>query len=563
MSDSTVSALAAAAWDTVEAAHPLHATAIGDRRFDDRLPPIDRAAVDSLIIELEALLARAGTIETAALTRDDRLTVAAVSDILRAERDASAADVWRWTVDPVEGPQVELLNVPSYHEVRNAAEADALVGRWAAMGPWLDHHTENVRTASREGLVSPATPVRHVIATLDELLARPIDDWPLMTPARRPVPGLSAVAATRLADAVEHAVRSGVRPALERHRSVLVEEILPIARSDDRPGLVHVPGGAASYERLVRAHTSLDLSPERIHQIGLDEVARIDQELASLGSMVLVAPTLADVQQRLRSDPALHFAAANEVFDTAARSLARAQEAIPEWFGRLPRAGCEVVAIPSHEAEHSTIAYYREPAADGSRPGQYYINTSHAGTRPRYEAEVLAFHESVPGHHLQLAIAQELDHLPPLRRHAGSTAYIEGWGLYTERLADEMGLYSGDLDHLGILSFDGWRACRLVVDTGMHALGWSRQQAIDYMLEHTALAANNVVNEVDRYISWPGQALAYKLGQLELLRLRAEGARALGPGFDLRRFHDAVLGEGALPLGALREHLEAWVASGG
>jgi uncharacterized protein (DUF885 family) len=222
-----------------------------------------------------------------------------------------------------------------------------------------------------------------------------------------------------------------------------------------------------------------------------------------------------------------------------------------------------VVAMPAHDAEHSTIAYYREPAADGSRPGQYYVNTSHAETRPRYEAEVLAFHESVPGHHLQLAIAQELVHLPPIRRHAGSTAYVEGWGLYTERLADEMGLYSGDLDRLGILSFDGWRACRLVVDTGLHALGWGRRQAIDFMLAHTALAGNNVVNEVDRYISWPGQALAYKLGQLELLRLRGEAERALGPAFDLARFHDAVLGEGALPLGALRGHVEGWIASGG
>ena len=212
--------------------------------------------------------------------------------------------------------------------------------------------------------------------------------------------------------------------------------------------------------------------------------------------------------------------------------------------------------MPAHEEKHSTIAYYREPAADGSRAGQYYINTHAPETRPRYEAETLAFHESVPGHHLQIAIAQELEHLPDFRRFWGSTAYIEGWGLYTERLSEEMGLLSGELDRFGVLSFDAWRASRLVVDTGIHALGWSRQAAIDFMAAHTALGLNNITNEVDRYIAYPGQALAYKTGQLELLRLRAEARERQGDRFEIRRFHDVVLGEGALPLPVLREVVE-------
>ena len=206
-----------------------------------------------------------------------------------------------------------------------------------------------------------------------------------------------------------------------------------------------------------------------------------------------------------------------------------------------------------HEEEHSTIAYYREPAADGGRPGRYYINTSLPETRPRYEAQALAFHESVPGHHLQVAIGQELTGLPTFRRHADVTAFVEGWGLYSERLANEMGLYAGDLDRMGMLSFDAWRACRLVVDTGMHALGWSRGQAIAFMTEHSALAVNNITNEVDRYLSLPGQALAYKIGQLEIRRIRGEAEAALGPRFDVRAFHDAVLGHGPLPLSTLRE----------
>jgi uncharacterized protein (DUF885 family) len=248
------------------------------------------------------------------------------------------------------------------------------------------------------------------------------------------------------------------------------------------------------------------------------------------------------------------------VFAKAVSALQRATEAIPGWFGRLPQAACEVVRMGPHEEEHSTIAYYRQPADDGSRPGQYYVNTAHPETRPRYEAEVLAYHESIPGHHLQIAIAAELVDLPAFRRHLGPTAFFEGWGLYTERLGDEMGLYSGDLDRIGMLSFDAWRASRLVVDTGLHAMGWTRRQAIDFMLEHTALAPNNIANEVDRYIVIPGQALAYKTGQLELLRLRAEARERLGAAFDIRAFHDAVLGNGAVALATLREVVETWTA---
>jgi len=236
---------------------------------------------------------------------------------------------------------------------------------------------------------------------------------------------------------------------------------------------------------------------------------------------------------------------------------------MPKAFGVLPKADCVVSIIPDYEAPFTTIAYYREPHYDGTKPGEYFVNTYQPETRPRFEFEALSWHEAIPGHHLQIAIAQELTGLPEFRRHLGPTAYFEGWGLYTERLSDEMGLYSGDLDRIGILSFDAWRACRLVVDTGMHALGWTRQAAIDFMLEHTALAENNIVNEVDRYIVMPGQALAYKIGQLEILRLRAEAKAALGDRFDIRAFHDTVLQQGAIGLETLREIVRAWVSTRG
>jgi uncharacterized protein (DUF885 family) len=281
----------------------------------------------------------------------------------------------------------------------------------------------------------------------------------------------------------------------------------------------------------------------------------------AIGARLFQTDDFAAIQRRLRSDPALFFKTRDEVEGKAKEALARATEAFPRWFGRVPRTPCLVKRIEPYEEVDNTIAYYLPPATDGTRPGTYYINTYAPETRPRYEAEALAFHEAVPGHHSQIAIAQELSGIPEFRRHAGVTAYVEGWALYTERLADEMGLYSGDLDRLGMLSFSAWRASRLVVDTGIHAKGWSREQAVRYMMDNTILAENNVVVEVDRYINWPGQALAYKLGEREILRLRAEAERRLGKGFDIKRFHDAVLEHGAVSLPVLGEEIERFIAA--
>ncbi len=265
-------------------------------------------------------------------------------------------------------------------------------------------------------------------------------------------------------------------------------EVLPAARPDGEPGMCAVAGGDEGYHHLIRMHTSLDVDAAQLHRTGHDEIDRIDREIVELAGRTLGVSSLGLALSALRADPGLFFASRREVFDKAAASLERAREVAPRWFGRLPLASCVILEMPAHEEDHVGAAYYRPSAEDGSRPGQYVVNTSNPQDRPRYEAEALAYHEAVPGHHLQGALGQELRGLPDFRRHLGPTAYFEGWGLYAERLADEMGLYSGDLDRLGMLSFDAWRAARLVVDTGIHAMGWSRQQAIDYMLAHTALS---------------------------------------------------------------------------
>ncbi len=554
-------ALAEDYWQTLLAANPMYATALGDRRFDDRLDDPSPEAKERLRGLTTTLRARAVAIDPAGLTTDDRVTRDAL--LAQLDRDVALldADLAAWAVDPIDGPQAYAITAESIQPIATPEQGQAMVARWRAFGPWFEAHVANVQRELDAGRVGVRTPVEKALDQIDGLLVQPDEDGPFLAPLHVEHPDWTPDERARFDEGLRAAVRDAVRPALAGYAAVVRSVILPAARPDDRPGLAHVPGGLDAYRHLIRLHTSLPLTAEAIHAIGLDEVERIDSELAVLGEKVLGTADLSTIRTRLRSDPELHFDTATAVFATAERSLDRARAAIGDWFGLLPKAPCEVVEIGEHEAKHSTIAYYREPATDGSRPGQYYINTYAPETRPRYEAEALAFHESIPGHHLQVAIGQELPDLPAFRRHLGPTAFWEGWGLYTERLSDEMGLYTGDLDRIGVLSFDAWRACRLVVDTGMHALGWTRQQAIDFMLEHTMLAENNIANEVDRYITIPGQALAYKIGQREILRLRGDAQAALGARFDIRAFHDAVLGQGALGLEALGENVRRWVAA--
>ena len=545
--------IASSYWNERMANEPLYATALGDRRFDAKLPDISQKGRSRVKMQYQEAAARCRAIPEGDLREEDRLTRSALLVDSESLLDYYSCDLEDWVVDPLQGLQVELMNVESYQPVRTVEEARAMVERWRAMGSLIDQHIENLKAGARGGKVAARAEVEKVIEELRDQIAKPDSEWALLRPLSIEHAGWTDEEKRRFKTGLETAVKERARPGYVRYLQCLTTEILPKARPQERPGIMHVPGGMAAYSKLIRVHTSLGLTPDELHNTGLAEVARINKEMQLLGEKVFGVGDRKEVLKRLRTDASLYFSSRDEVAATAEAALARANAAIAKWFGRLPRTPCEVVRMKEHEEKHSTIAYYRSPAADGSRPGQYYINTSAPETRPRYEAESLAFHESVPGHHLQLAIAQELEDVPEFRKKSGVTAFIEGWGLYSERLSDEMGLYSSDLDRLGILSFDSWRACRLVVDTGMHAMGWSRQQAIDYMLENTALAKNNIINEVDRYITWPGQALAYKTGQLEIRRLRQEAEKRLGSRFDVRRFHDVLLDNGAIPLRALRQ----------
>ncbi len=549
-------------WQGYLEANPTAATGLGDKRYDDRLGDITPAGITKEGRRLQDALARARAIDDGSLPAGDRLTRTALITEIEGQLAGISCGFEEWVVDPLGGPQVEFMNLPDYTTIELPQDAAKFAKRCRAMGRYLDDHIANLRAGVAKGKAASRDAVLKTIDQLERMTASPIESlavWKTTTVERK---GWSPVDRERFAKDLRGSVEHALVPALARYHDFLKDQVLPVARPPEKAGLAALPDGVDCYQRMIRVHTSLDLTPQEIHQLGLEQVAKFRRDLAALGQKVFGTSDITEIQKRLRDDPAMHFATPGEVEAKAREALARAQAAVPNWFGKIqPKIGCEVKVMGMHEAPYSTIAYYRQPSADGKRPGYYMINTWKPETRPRYEAEALAFHESVPGHHLQIGTAQELTGIPEFRKHQGVTAFVEGWALYTERLADEMGLYSSDVERLGMLSYDAWRACRLVVDTGMHAMGWTRQQAIDYMTENSCLAENNIVNEVDRYLTWPGQALAYKIGQLEILKLRDEAKQRLGNRFDIKAFHDTVLENGAVALPVLRQQVEAWIAS--
>ena len=555
MSDAgaTVAMLAGKVWDAVLAEDPVDASAMGFHEYDALLPDNGPAAADVSERRLRELRAGVEAVPVEQLGPEDRVTRSALRAFLDTELAMQLPRHADWNVDPMAGPVMVLAGAGERQPVADAAQRADLVRRWRAMPPYLDRYGAGLRRALADGRVAPAALVRRVIAQIDGVLGAPLASSPLLrlTQAER------ADWSDRERDAcraeLAAIVTGEVLPAFVRLRVLLAEEVLPRARPDDRAGLGALPGGAELYARAVRGFSTLDLTAGQVHEIGLAEVARTDAELTEAGRRVLGGDGLADTLGRLFTGAGTRFADPEELLSAARDAVERAEAAVPEWFGLRHDQPCSVRPSPPQEEQSAPPAYYWPPADDGSRPGVYYVNTSAPETRARFDAVVDACHEAVPGHHLQIAVARRLTGLPAFRRLGQPPAYQEGWGLYAEQVGEEMGLYRTDLDRLGRQAKDALRSCRLVVDTGLHALGWRRQDAIDYLTQHTAVRAEQAAREVDRYLAWPGQALSYKLGQLEMHALREEARGRQGAAFDIRRFHDVVLGSGALPLVTLRE----------
>jgi len=532
-------------------ASPFDATMFGVPGWDAEVPDLSEAAEAETDGRLADLQRRLAAIDAGRLGPQDRITLAMLERGLADHRAELAA---RWPEVTVSatgsGIQTAVLGLVPKVSLATADQAADYLERCAKLAGCLDQAGDRLRAGLAKGRTPPALGVRAAVRQLDVYLAAGTEgDDPLLTPT--PPAGVEA---GRFRDRLAEVVAGSVRPAMARYRDLLAGPVLERARPDDRCGLAHLGDGEAVYRAAVAHHTTTDRDPAELHRLGLDLVAGLAEEYRELGRRVLGTGDMDQVLARLRDDPGLRFATGAEILQSGRDALDRAVAALPAIVGRAPRAGCRVDEMSAYEARDAVLGYYQLPA--GGQPGVHWLNTSAPETRTRYEYEALAFHESVPGHHLQFALAQELEELPRFRRFGYVTAFSEGWALYTERLADELGLYSGDLERFGMLSFDSWRACRLVVDTGLHQLGWSRDHAIDYLLANSALTRTNVENEVDRYVAWPGQALAYMVGRLELVRLRELAQARLGGRFDLRAFHDVVLGTGGVSLSVLAQVVE-------
>lgn len=540
-------------WELTLAAAPTSATLLGIHDHDDRLEDLSVGADSALRAKLEHLSDELAVLEPS--TIGDRVTATLLGHQLRTGIEAIDLRLVEMASDQMLGPHSALLMSAPQLTYPTPADATASLTRYAQVPRMLGQALDRFR----DGLHAGRTPATAVIArsinSLEQYLATPCDDDPFLAAGLPTGPDGSPWdgAEEWRSDAMD-LVRDVIRPSFAMYLGVLRDELAPAGRDDEHAGWCHLPDGEEMYAALVRAHTTLDRSPQDLHDLGreLTEHA-LPAEYVELGSEVFATSDLHEIFDHLRNDADLRHRSAEDITEVATATVARAAAAMAEWFGRLPVAPCDVKAVPDFLAADAPYAYYYPPAVDGSRGGTYFINTANPTEASRTEAESIAFHEAIPGHHLQIAISQELDGLPEFQRHDGATSYIEGWGLYAERLADEMGLYSGPIDRLGMLTADSWRSARLVVDTGLHALGWSRQQAVDYFRTHTPVPLDQVLAEVDRYLAMPAQALSYKVGQLHIQQLREGAAAGLGSRFSIADFHDVVLGSGAVTLPVLSE----------
>ena len=547
-------------WERQMQRFPTWATFIGDRRFDDRLSDVSAQSIRAWGQELASILERLTAIPLDTLDEERRITALTLRSSLRsrlAQQEVCRQHLWH--VSPLNGHPTELAQLGSFQRIDSKESARRYLRRLQAIPRLLKQHRENLRQGLEGGWSAPAVVVQRVLEQLSGLLQKPVEESPYLRAPKR-ASGLSEVALDGFRLEVQALVGEKIRPALESYRAFLKDTYLPRARR--AIGVVSNPQGDACYKILIAHHTGETRDAREIHQVGLDELARLHglmNELAQSQGFedrkAFVAHLTADEKQYVADSDAL--VAHNQ------RLVARAEAVLPRAFGLLPDISVEVTPIEAYRAADAPAAYYYSAPDDRTRPAYYYINTHQTEKRPLYNMEALAYHEAVPGHHLQIAIAQTLKDLPMVRRHSKFTAYVEGWALYAETVAEELGLYSSSATRMGMLGYQAWRAARLVVDTGMHALGWSRERAIDFMFESLNLPKQEVVNEIDRYIIWPGQALAYMLGRMRIQKLRAEAETQLGAGFDLRDFHDVVLGHGAVPMPVLDQIVSRWVLAQG
>jgi uncharacterized protein (DUF885 family) len=556
--DAALTELLDRVWDFELTESPMLATNVGDTRGQDRLADDSLAAIERRAKTRGEFVRQLKAISPESLSPMKQID----HELLKRRLESQLANyLFQTHLMPInnrEGFHISFPELPRVMNPKTKADFQNYVARLSDFGRYADQQIELLRGGIEAGLTQPAIIMRDSAGQAEaQVVEDPNNSLLLRNVSEETRRALGEQTWNEIAAEIRDAVRTSVAPAYLRVADFLTKEYLPACRGPIAAAAM--PDGRQFYRDRIRRFTTIDISPEELHQTGLRENARIRAEMEKIREQVEFEGDLPAFLEHLRSDPKFYAETPQQLMKEVALILKLADGRLPELFGRLPRIPYGLREIPAYVAPQTTSAYYWPPATDGSRGGFYYINTYNLSSRPLYQLESLSLHEAVPGHHLQLALQAEITELHPISRESNITAFIEGWALYSERLGKEIGFYSDPYQDFGRLSMEAWRASRLVVDTGIHWMGWPRERAINYMKENTALSEHNCVAEIDRYIGWPGQALAYKTGELAISRMRAAAEQRLGSKFDIRAFHDRVLQAGAIPLPLLEKRVQQWV----
>lgn len=553
-----LSALLAEIWEDSLKHNPEFASSLGDKRYDDQLTDYSVEAVNASLSRGSAFLQRLSVIDTTGLPEQEKLSAELMLRSLIEDQEASRFKEWQMPVNQFNGLHTSLpmlVNQLSFTEVK---DYDNYIARLKKIPKAFSQVRTNMELGMEAKRMPPALLLEKVQVQAQTLADQKAADSPFALPLKKFPKTVGAAEQKRISDEVLAEITTDVLPSYLRFAKFMKAQYVPAGRKE--PGIWSIPDGDAYYAFRVRQSTTLTKTADEIHQIGLDEVKRDEAEMLSIVKKLGFAD-MKSFSAALKANPKEHPVSKEALLDAYRGYIDGMKPKLPELFGRLPKAPLEVVPVPAYTEKDQAAAYYEQGTPDGSRPGRVNINTYNFAERSLAPAEAVAYHEGVPGHHLQISIAQELTGLPEFRKQSYYTAYVEGWGLYSERLGKEIGFYQDPYSDYGRLEADIWRAIRLVVDTGVHSKHWTRQQMVDFFREHSAIDETNIQAEVDRYIAWPGQALGYKMGQLKLLELRQRAQTALGPKFSLKAFHDEVLDSGALPMDVLDQQIDAWIAA--
>lgn len=546
-----------AEWQRGLRENPTYASSQGDRRYNDQWPDLGPEARERRQAADRAVLEQLAEIDRSALPPEEQLNY----DLFKTRYERRVAG-HRFNDHYIALNQRGGIQTADEMTSRLPFERVEDYEDWITRLESFSDYMDQTIALLYEGLETGWTLPRVIAERIPDQIAAQLVEHPdesgFYDPFRQMPDRIPDAEKERLREEAVAAIRHSILPAYERFHGFFTEEYIPGAR--ETIGARHFPNGEAYYAWRVRDYTTTELTPEEVHQIGLEEVERIRGEMEAIIDRVGFPGSFDEFLTFLRTDERFYYDDPDELLEAYRAMAKRIDPLLPQLFGRIPRMPYGVKPIPEAIAPDTTTAYYMRPSGDGTRPGWYYVNLHQPETRPKYEIPALSIHEAVPGHHFQIALAQELEDIPKFRRFGGPTAFVEGWGLYSESLGEEMGLYDDPYDKFGQLTYEMWRAVRLVVDTGIHHMGWTRQEAIDYFMDNAAKSENDIINEIDRYIAWPGQALAYKIGELRIQELRDRAEEALGDDFDIRDFHDTVLMNGAIPLDVLERVVDNWIA---